>query len=162
MPGPAEKFTGQTAFSLSCFGDPRAIFRRAQGEILGLCDILEEIADSLPDNLNRRKCRLAATSMEPLLFDIHRFEETTIFPLARRELHRLGAPCRCVERLEAEHAEDQGFAGDLALALNDAMESSAFHAELLGYMLRGFFDSVRRHTAFEREYLLVLIDPQWR
>ena len=152
MPGPA-------AFSMACAGDPRSVFRRAQGEILGLCDILEDIADSLPDNLDRRKCRLAATSIEPLIIDVHRFEEHTIFPMARRELSRLGAPNRCIRRLEAEHFEDQCYAGELSAALTDAIEGASFHAEMLGYMLRGFFDSVRRHTAFERDYLLILIDP---
>ena len=153
---------GQAAFSLSGFGDPSAILRRAQGEVFGLCNMLEEIADSLPGKLDRRKCQLAATSIEPLLFDVHRFEESSIFPVARRELHRLGAPSQCIDRLEAEHVEDQGFAGELAAALGNAMEGGNFHADTLGYMLRGFFDSVRRHTAFERDYLLVLIDPDWR
>lgn len=150
--------SNQIAFSLSCAGDPRAMLRRAQGEMFSLCDILEDIADSLPDNLDRRKCRLAATSMEPLISDIHHFEEKTIFPMARRELVRLGSSNDCIERLEAEHFEDQGYAGELATALKHAMEGTSFHAEMLGYMLRGFFDSVRRHTAFERDYLLVLID----
>lgn len=151
----------QAAFSLSCAGDPRSILRRAQGEMFGLCNVLEDIADSLPDNLDRRKCNLAVTSIEPLISEIHQFEERTIFPMARRELSRLGASNHCIKRLEAEHFEDQGYAGELTTALKNAMEGTSFHAEMLGYMLRGFFDSVRRHTAFERDYLLVLIDPRY-
>lgn len=150
----------QTAFALSCNGDPRAILRRAQGEVLGLCDILEDIADSLPDRLDRRKCKLAAATIEPLIANIHKFEEQTIFPMARRELWRLGAPNRSINRLEAEHCEDQGFAGELSGALSNVLEGGAFNPEMLGYMLRGFFESVRRHTAFERDYLLPLIDPR--
>ncbi|MEZ5812529.1 MAG: hemerythrin domain-containing protein [Rhizobiaceae bacterium] len=151
---------GHTAFSFFCNGDPYAMLRRAQGEVLGLCNILEEIADSLPDRLNRRRCRLAASIVEPLLASVHEFEETTIFPMARRELWRLGASNNCINRLEAEHFEDQGYAGELAGALNNALESGAHNPEMLGYMLRGFFESVRRHTAFERDYVSLLIAPR--
>ncbi len=162
MPGMAGKSLGISDFSLSLFGNSSAILRRAQGEVLGLCNLLEEIADSLPDHLDRRKCQFAATTLEPLLFDVHNFEENSIFPMARSELKRLGAPSHCIDRLEAEHVEDQGFAGELASALEAAIVDSDFNADLLGYMLRGFFDSVRRHIAFERDYILVLIDPEWR
>lgn len=148
------------AFALCCGGDLIAVLRRCQGEVLALCDMLEEIADSLPDKLDARRCRLAATTIEPVIRDIHRFEEMVVFPVVCRQLERYGASSRCIERLKAEHLEDQSFAGEVAYSLNRMIaDPRVLHADMMGYMLRGFFESVRRHIAFERDYLLVLISP---
>ncbi len=39
-----------------------------------------------------------------------------------------------------------------------AADRDAVDVEKLGYMLRGFFTGVRRHLAFEREYILPIIE----
>lgn len=144
--------------SLPRRGDPRVIMRQTQGEILRFCDTLEEIADSLPGSIGSPKCQLAAEKIEPLIGSAHEFEESTIFPMAHRELMKLGASPDCIDRLKAEHLEDQSFASELATILRSGVDQSVIHAEMLGYMLRGFFESVRRHTAFERDYLMTLFD----
>ena len=53
---------------------------RAHAEQLRLCDALEEIADSLPDKINRQKCIYAAKALGPLVRGVHRYEETVLFP----------------------------------------------------------------------------------
>jgi hypothetical protein len=140
------------------FGDAPAAFRRSQSELLGLCDTLEAIADSLPANLDRRRCVIAGEALESMLGAIHRFEEEVIFPLAREALVRRGDSIRCIERLEAEHCEDEGFADELAALLQDlASGRETVAPETAGYMLRGFFVSLRRHVAFERDHLLAIL-----
>jgi hypothetical protein len=60
-----------------------------------------------------------------------------------------------VERLRAEHIEDECFAGELTEALLVlGRDGSVDNPEALGFMLRGFFEAQRRHVAFEREHVL--------
>lgn len=60
-----------------------------------------------------------------------------------------------LDRLLAEHVEDECFAGELTEALLLlGRNGSADNPEALGFMLRGFFEARRRHVAFEREHVL--------
>ena len=58
--------------------------KKAHDAQLTLCEALEEIADSLPANINRQKCIYAAKSLVPLVNGIHRYEEEALFPLLER------------------------------------------------------------------------------
>ncbi|WP_245520457.1 hemerythrin domain-containing protein, partial [Mesorhizobium sp. M4B.F.Ca.ET.200.01.1.1] len=58
---------------------PAAVMKRAHREKLQLGDALERIADALP-SVDRLKCLGTANAIVPLLRDIHRYEETVIFP----------------------------------------------------------------------------------
>ncbi len=133
---------------------PGAVMKRAHGEKLRLCDALEKIADALPaaDRLN---CIGVANTIVPLLRNIHEYEETVIFPTYEAALSGREASTR---RLRAEHVEDECFAGEvteilLAIGHGETVEN----AEATGFMLRGFFESLRRHIAFEREHILPVI-----
>ena len=68
--------------------DPISALRKAHKDQLLLCDRLEEIADSLPDAINRQKCIYAARALGPMIRGVHRFEEEVVFPLIAE---RLGA-----------------------------------------------------------------------
>ncbi|WP_246745832.1 hemerythrin domain-containing protein [Ciceribacter sp. L1K22] len=128
--------------------------RRAHQEQLALCRELEEIADSLPANINRQKCIYAAKALGPLIRGVHHFEETTLFPwLSDREYGDLDLS-RTLDRLRFEHCEDECFAEELTDALLHLGAGEAVNMEAVGYMLRGFFEGVRRHIAFETEHLL--------
>ena len=62
-----------------------------------------------------------------------------------------------VLRLKNEHLGDEDFAEDIGAALqNYVMQQNQQQAESLGWMLRGFFENIRRHVAFEREHILPL------
>ena len=61
--------------------DPIAALRKAHKDQLLLCDRLEEIADSLPDGINRQKCMYAARALGPMIKGVHRLEEDVVFPL---------------------------------------------------------------------------------
>ncbi|MCK9552430.1 hemerythrin domain-containing protein [Aquamicrobium lusatiense] len=132
-----------------------AIVELAHAQMLRLCGLLEEVADSLPASVDRRKCLMIACELEPLVRGIHRFEEETLLPAYERALEQRGRGRGSLERLLAEHVEDECFAGELSEALLLlGRDGSVDNPEALGFMLRGFFEGQRRHVAFEREHVL--------
>ena len=132
--------------------DLLALLRKNHHDKHALCDRLEEIADSLPDNLDRHICATAARSIDPILKKAHQFEEEELFPkLAEHNKTRKEFDL-ILSRLTGEHHEDLCFGEEvrdalLALASDTPVQS----ADATGYMLRGFFENLRRHMAFEAE-----------
>jgi hemerythrin-like domain-containing protein len=130
-------------------------WKRAHDEQLRLCKELESIADSLPANINRQKCIYAAKALSPLIKGVHHYEETVLFPKIG-SLSDSGAGVEdTINRLKFEHFEDECFAEEIAerlLLLGSGRGD--INMEATGYMLRGFFEAIRRHVAFEREHLL--------
>ncbi|SIQ15626.1 Hemerythrin HHE cation binding domain-containing protein [Rhizobium sp. RU20A] len=124
-------------------------------EKLAVCDQLEAIADSLPSDVNRQRCLYAAKAIAQVVRAAHRFEETTIFPAIASHFPDVPHLESTLRRLQFEHCEDEGFADELSDALHRlAAADPRVHPETIGYMLRGFFTTVRRHIAFEREHLI--------
>ncbi|WP_235984425.1 hemerythrin domain-containing protein [Mesorhizobium neociceri] len=133
---------------------PGDLMNLAHLEKLRLCSALESIADGLP-NVDCARWLGTANAIVPLLRDIHNFEETVIFPAYKACLTSAEVDLGTTGRLRLEHIKDQCFAGELAETLlaigkGDPIES----AEAIGFMLRGFFEGLRRHIAFEREHIL--------
>ncbi len=125
--------------------------RLAQNEILAMCELLEEIADSLPNHIDAKKCSKAAEMLGPLMKRVHRFEEEEIYPRYAGVSPGKNLQ-KTLERLRAEHCEDECYAEELADALTKVSSSAdSVSSETLGYMLRGFFEAIRRHIAFEKE-----------
>ena len=123
----------------------------------GLCDILEQIADSLPADMDRVDCREAALALRLDLPLHHQDEEDGLFPLLRRHAEQSENLAAIMARLSSEHAADEGFAEELSEQLESlAHGDSPSNPEALGYMLRGFFESYRRHIYWENEILLPL------
>lgn len=78
-------------------------------------------------------------------------------PLGRLAARMPDVPS-ALERLRFEHYADLCFAeeihdGLLAFGRGEDLMT----ADAIGYMLRGFFESVRRHVAFEKEILVPLL-----
>lgn len=129
--------------------------KKAHDTQLTLCTALEEIADSLPANVNRQKCIYAAKSLIPLVNGIHRYEEEAVFPLIERTVVGDGELAHAIARLKFEHVEDECFAEELTDTLTRLGSGDiTVNAEAAGYMLRGFFESIRRHIAFEQQFML--------
>ncbi|MFC3072550.1 hemerythrin domain-containing protein [Shinella pollutisoli] len=129
--------------------------KRAHNAQLTLCEALEEIADSLPANVNRQKCIYAAKSLIPLINGIHRYEEEMLFPLLEKTPFFRGEMGETIARLKFEHVEDECFAEELTDTLTRlGSGDGTVNAETAGYMLRGFFESIRRHIAFEQQFML--------
>lgn len=126
----------------------------AHREKLRLCDALEKLADQLP-NVDRLQCLNLANTIVPLMRDVHRYEEAVVFPAYEAALTLVEASLSSVSRLRAEHIEDECFAGEVTEALLAIGHGGGTkNAEAVGFMLRGFFESLRRHVAFEREHVL--------
>ncbi len=118
---------------------------------MALCDLLEEIADSLPNRLDYATCLRASRLIGPLLRDAHAAEEAVLFP---RIAATLGPANAVVERLRLEHLEDESFAEEVQYELHQiGCRQPVLAPEATGYMLRGFFECLRRHVRQERELL---------
>ena len=128
----------------------------AHDEKLRFCDMLEEIADALPDDIDRFKCLSVANALAPLVRSVHRFEEEVVFPAYSKSCEE---DCSAsLQRLATEHLADECFADEITeVLLSMGHGSPVENAEAVGFMLRGFFESVRRHIAFEREHILPVI-----
>lgn len=153
--GNADKSSARTGNRLLDAGKrDLAWLSRAHTEQLALCKELEEIADSLPASINRQKCIYAAKALGPLIKGIHHYEETVLFPQLQSNPDAAEALGPTLERLKFEHCEDECFAEELTDALLKLGSGAQVNMEAVGYMLRGFFEGIRRHIAFEREHLL--------
>ena len=63
-----------------------------------------------------------------------------------------------LERLQYEHWKDESFAEEVSDGLIKFVSDSDHpSADTLAYMLRGFFEGLRRHIAFEAEHILPLL-----
>jgi hemerythrin-like domain-containing protein len=122
-----------------------------------LCNALERIADGLPDDVDRRLCAQAAAALQ---FDLplhHQDEESGLFPLLKRRALLEDGIEGILERLAAEHAADTDFAAEIAECL-DLLGQGGRHdnPDMVGYMLRGFFERYRRHIEWENALVLPL------
>lgn len=131
--------------------------QRAHDRKLDLCDALEAIADGLPSKVDRLRCLAVANTLVPLLRECHGYEEDILYP-AFAAAAMTASAAGTVKRLKAEHVEDLCAAQDLTevlLAIGHGEPIS--NPEALGFMLRAFFEAVRRHVAFEKEHILPLV-----
>lgn len=135
--------------------DPILTLEADHAAKLELCALLELIADGLP---HTAEASLAGACVPVLRKGLaaHLFlEECVLFPLMRRR--RLGdAETEVVlQQLEQEHSSDEWFANEIAEELEGLCSvQQPRNPEMLGYMLRGFFVSVRRHVGWENATVL--------
>lgn len=120
---------------------------------LELCRALEHIADGLPDSVDRRLAKSAATVLESGLSHYVRFEDEQLFPLVQS---RSGASITdALRQLHDEHVCDQGLALEIAEELEELCEQAICrNPAMLGYMLRGFFEGRRRHIVWENAVVI--------
>jgi hemerythrin-like domain-containing protein len=134
--------------------------------LLGLCDMLESIADRLPGNLDRDECLVLARSLSAMVHRIQNHEEAVLFPALLQWHALLPEMAQTIDRLRVEHQVDICYAEDVEDMLRSYGESRpSVGADAAGFMLRGFFEALRRHVAFERTLLVPLlgmVPPQQR
>lgn len=137
--------------------DPLTVIEEDHALHLELCDVLECLADGLPDNADPALARVAVAFLRNG-FPAHlRIEERVLSQLVERHADKAGHLLPVVEHLKAEHATDECAALDVADQLQVLAEHGRVaNAEMLGYMLRGFFEAQRRHIWWERSVLLPL------
>ena len=124
---------------------------------LELCDALEFIADGLPDRIDRRLIREVTGVLTHGVLGHFRFEENVLFPLLRERAGGDPSLVCALEQLEKEHGRDEDISHELAEELRLVEEQGrARNAEMLGYMLRGYFEGQRRHIEWENALILPL------
>jgi hemerythrin-like domain-containing protein len=135
--------------------DPLAVIEEDHALHLELCDILEYLADNLPDCSDPALARIA-TAFLRRGFPIHlRREEHVLSRLLERHGAKVGYLRPVVQHLKAEHAADERAALEIADELQVLAEQGRVaNADMLGYMLRGFFEAQRRHVWWEGSVLL--------
>ena len=135
---------------------PRIDMERGHRQMLQACEALEALADQLPGDVDRLGCLMLASTLIALLDACHGFEEAVVLPAFARTQRDVAI----VSRLKAEHLQDRCAAEDLAEALAAYGHGQPIsNPEAFGYMLRAFFDSMRRHIAFERDHVLPALAP---
>lgn len=122
-----------------------------------LCDALERIADDLPDNVDRT----LVSAILPMLRDdlaVHfRDEDEGLFPLLQKRSLPDDNFDQILSVLMLEHAADEGFADEIVDHLEDlSRRVPPENPDMLGYMLRGFFETQRRHVAWENAVVMPL------
>jgi iron-sulfur cluster repair protein YtfE (RIC family) len=132
-------------------------FESLIGQLAALCNELEFVADSLPRDIDSHACLSVAQRMMPLIKHAHSFEEEVLYPLLVAGAHQDQLDS-VIERLKYEHWGDEDFAEQLYhLIRSFVAEQTPERAESLSWMLRGFFEGMRRHLAFEKDHLLPLM-----
>ncbi len=125
---------------------------------LELCEKLEDIADSLPRNLDIQHCLHVAKTLYPAVKSAHDFEEEHVFPALNDLRQQDAALDASIERLRYEHWEDESYSQELSEVLLDWTKGEKSRGpEATGYMLRGFFEGLRRHIAFECEHIAPML-----
>jgi hemerythrin-like domain-containing protein len=124
---------------------------------LELCNILEFIADGLPDVSNQALIDLAISILQRAWPTHVALEEQYLFPMLRSRLADSEMTLGILDQLEHEHATDEDVAREVIFAL-EALQSTSdqFDAAAAGYLLRSFFESQRRHITWENSTVLPL------
>jgi hypothetical protein len=146
---------GQPSKTVGHRPDPLGFLELAHREQLDICNLLEEIADSLPQRVDRLKCFAAAGRLR-VTVRLHQMDEDEgLFPILREKALIGGPLLASLERLESEHVEDEGLSDDVIEGLELlARGRQPRSIDGLAYMLRAFFDAHRRHIHFENEWVL--------
>ncbi|OCP00673.1 hypothetical protein BC374_21170 [Ensifer sp. LC13] len=123
---------------------------QAYRELLALCDRLETLADSIPHRIDASSCHVIMAELQDKLRQVHALEETILLPAVVDERTARNRK-DLIERLRAEHHQDDRAAAELVRVLKAVLDDRAsLRWDAIGYMLRGFFETVRRHVATER------------
>lgn len=122
-----------------------------------LCDILERIADDLPDQVDEKLCLTAIHALTVEMPIHHADEEQGLFPLLEQRALPEDNLLEIVANLCMEHATDESFADELLESLKTLAEGQRLlNPDMVGYMLRGFFEGYRRHLVWENTIVLPL------
>jgi len=140
------------------------VHSRAEGfsthhrRLLAMCNELEAVADSLPNNVDRQKCLRLARALGPLLMEAQKLEEGEIFPaLLTLDPSQVGLG-GTLNQLRFDHQLDLCYAEEVQDMLRSYGEGRRnVSPDAAGFMLRGFFEGLRRHIAFEEHMLVPLI-----
>lgn len=126
-------------------------------EHVKLCDLLEQIADSLPHHVDPGICDSAIEMLRRDLPLHRRDHEEGLFPLLIERAEPEDNVEAWLGQLCAEHISDHCCALELLEVLPVlASGDSVGDPDTCGYMLRNFFECYRRHLTWELHLILPL------
>jgi hemerythrin-like domain-containing protein len=135
--------------------DPLAILREEHALQLELCGLLESIADGLPHQFDGSLANVAISILEQGMPSHMRLEEEALFPLLKARIPEGHALFSALQCLEQEHERDGAALLEIVDAIRSAIaDGHVANPDMLGYMLRGFFEGQRRHIAWEDAVVL--------
>ncbi len=138
-------------------GSPLDLIERQHFLQAQLCDSLERIAGDLPDNVDRRLCEKVIASLKFEMPLHHRDEELGLFPLIEKRALPADNIHDILARVALEHATDESFSAELSESFGLLSEGRRLtNPEMVGHMLRSFFESYRRHIAWENAIVIPL------
>jgi hypothetical protein len=135
--------------------NPLDLIERQHAGQESLCEALEEIADCLPGKIDAALMARAVAGLSHDLPLMQRDMNEGLFPLLHAHCLSEDRIDDILPRLQVEKTTDLSFAGEIIEALG-AMAGGApiKNPNTLGYMLRGFFESYRRHLHWEKTVIL--------
>jgi hypothetical protein len=152
-PGEQRKHTDQVGAGSNGATD---IVSGAHAQILKACDRLESICDSLPHAYSRVDCLEMSMWLGQSFPDLIEKEEGSLIritPAATFDWEE------AVQTWKRHHRTDVTYAVELAEALEEfARRDQAGTVDALSYMMRGFFEAVRRHVAYEEVLVAYVTD----
>ncbi|MBY5365024.1 hypothetical protein HFO97_34900 [Rhizobium leguminosarum] len=125
-------------------------------QLMSWCDVLQAIADFLPCHIDEGLCGRISGGLIPLLLTTHQLEERSISP-ALRLIMQVEELADARERRHAGRLFDHDAAQHVVFTLETLSEGRCrLSWEAVGYQLRLFFCSLRRHIKSEREIIRLL------
>jgi hypothetical protein len=123
------------------------------GQLISWCDLLEAIADFLPCHVDERLCETITVGLVPLLVTSHQLEERLLctgLGLIMNDEEFSEAD----QRRRASRLLDYDAAQEVVETLHSLQGGRcALSWDAVGYQLRSFFGSMRRHIRSEREIM---------
>jgi hypothetical protein len=139
---------------------PFVTFVRLIREKIDACGQLEQIANSLPNHVDIDQCAKLFEQLPDLLGLCDDINQRVIFPLLLRHQSHSYFTHSTAERLVDERLMNQVYALEVSELLAQlAKAESIQNVEASGYLLRSFFETVRRSCAFDLEYIIPMT---WR
>jgi hemerythrin-like domain-containing protein len=135
--------------------DPLSLVAEDNALRLDLCDLLEHIADGLPENAAPQLALLACAAIERGWANHVAFEEEALFPILHRYRDSDPDLVAGLDQLAFEHASDVGLHLEIVDALHDlARGGPPGNPDMVGYLLRAHFVPMRRHVLWENAFLI--------
>jgi len=126
--------------------------------LLALCAHLEDFADALPGAVDRQESLIMSRALGPMVHRIQEFEEQQVFPILLAWQAIKPEMAETIDRLKIEHQLDSCYAEDVQDMLRGLGEGRpTLSPDAAGFMLRGFFEAMRRHVAFEQQFVVPLL-----
>ena len=129
---------------------PIATLRRQHARQLQVCSLLERLADTLPDLSDTAAIASANEALTSCFLSHMRFEDEQLFPRLRLRLRQHRSFSKLLDQLHHEHHRDEGAILEITEQFTTILTTGRCrNTDMLGYMLRGFFESQRSHIILE-------------